>query len=118
MGRSKAPSLPIKALSFCRPTELRGKSREAGKGECISDARRAVVWFFHKRAPSINLEAPHHNPRTKGASNLSPLRTFGPVGRQPSSPKGRQGGCMVFAAKGGIKNGAESAVPRQRSDTI
>ena len=29
-----------------------------------------------------------------------------------------QGGCMVFTAKGGIKNGAESAVPRQRSDTI
>ena len=29
----------------------------------------------------------------------------------------RQGGCMVFAAKGGIKNGAEGAVPRQRSDT-
>ena len=25
MGRSKAPSLPIKALSFCRPTELRGE---------------------------------------------------------------------------------------------
>ena len=24
MGQSKAPSLPIKALSFCRPTELRG----------------------------------------------------------------------------------------------
>ena len=91
MGRSKAPSLPIKALSFCRPTELRGgkrtkfvggrkaaenfvrrfpveKSREAGKGECISDAR--------------------------------------------------QGGCTVFAAKGGIKNGAEGAVPRQHSDTI
>ena len=29
-----------------------------------------------------------------------------------------QGGCMVFAAKGGIRNGAEGAVPRQRSDTI
>ena len=29
-----------------------------------------------------------------------------------------QGGCPVLAAKGGIKNGAESAVPRQRSDTI
>ena len=29
-----------------------------------------------------------------------------------------QGGCMVFAAKGGIKNGAEGAVSRQRSDTI
>ena len=24
----------------------------------------------------------------KGASNLSPLRTFGPAGRQPSSPQG------------------------------
>ena len=30
----------------------------------------------------------------------------------------RQGGCMVFTAKGGIKNGAEGAVPPQRSDTI
>ena len=30
----------------------------------------------------------------------------------------RQGDCMVLAAKGGIKNGAEGAVPRQRSDTI
>ena len=29
-----------------------------------------------------------------------------------------QGGCMVLAAKGGIRNGAEGAVPRQRSDTI
>ena len=88
MERSKAPSLLIKAPYFCRPTELRGgqrtkfvggrkaaenfvrrfpveKSREAGKGECISDAR--------------------------------------------------QGGCMVFAAKGGIRNGAEGAVPRQRA---
>ena len=25
VGRSKAPSLPIKALSFCRPTELRAE---------------------------------------------------------------------------------------------
>ena len=30
----------------------------------------------------------------------------------------RQGGCMVFAVKGDIKNGAEGAVLRQRSDTI
>ena len=57
--------LPHGAL-FCH--RLRGKSREAGKGECLSDAR--------------------------------------------------QGGCMVFAAEGGIRNGAEGAVPRQRSDTI
>ena len=60
MGRSKAPSLPIKALSFCRPTELRweggGASHQRG---------------MHFRRP--------------------------------------QGGCMVFAAKGGIRNGAEGA---------
>jgi len=29
--------------------------------------------------------AAHHNPRAIGASNLSPLRTFGPKGRQPSA---------------------------------
>ena len=29
----------------------------------------------------------------------------------------RQGGCMVFAAKGGIKNGAEGAVPPQWNGT-
>ena len=84
----------------------------------FSHERSPVVRFYHKRAPFINLEAPYNNPRAKGTSNFSPLRTFGPKGRQPSSPKGRQGGCMVFAAKGGIKNGAEGAVPRQRSDTI
>ena len=79
MGRSKAPSLPIKALSFCRPTELRGKGGGAShqRGEAITRAKRG--W---------------------------------PVFRRP------QGGCMVFAAKGGIRNGAEGAVPRQRSDTI
>jgi len=30
----------------------------------------------------------------------------------------RQGSCIVFAAKGGIRNGAFGAVPRQRSGTI
>ena len=66
------------------------------RGECISNARRAVVWFSHGRKPDCegfiqtgalyNLEAPYNNPRAKGASNLSPLRTFGPAGRQPSRP--------------------------------
>ena len=51
-----------------------------------------------------------------------------PVAFPPLVPYGTKGGrmhfprpqvdCMVFAAKGGIKNGAEGAVPRQRSDTI
>ena len=39
--------LPHGAL-FCH--RLRGKSREAGKGECLSDARRAVVWFSPPKA--------------------------------------------------------------------
>ena len=39
-----------------------------------------------------------------------------PAGRLACFPR-PQGGCMVFAAKGGIKNGAEGAVPRQRSGT-
>ena len=33
-------------------------------------------------------QAPYNNPRAKGASNLSPLRTFGPSGRQSSRPQG------------------------------
>ena len=75
MGRSKAPSLPIKALSFCRPTELRGWQRNwihrgaprpanpvtcfppgkvvapATKGGMHFPARRAVVWFSDGRKP-------------------------------------------------------------------
>ena len=72
--------------------------RQPPKGECISNARRAVIWFSHGRKPGCegfiqtgafyNLKAPYNNPRAKGASNLSPLRTFGPAGRQPSSHKG------------------------------
>ena len=103
MGRSKAPSLPIKALSFCRPTELRGWQRNwihrgaprpanpvtrfppgkvvapATKGGMHFLARRAVVWFSNGRKP----------------------------------------GCPVFAAKGGIKKWRPKGRPhRQRSDTI
>ena len=75
MGRSKAPILPIKALSFCRPTELRGWQRNwihrgaprpanpvtcfppgkvvapATKGGMHFPARRAVVWFSDGRKP-------------------------------------------------------------------
>ena len=135
MGRSKAPSLPIKALSFCRPTELRGWQRNwihrgaprpanpvtcfppgkvvapATKGGLHFLARRAVVWFYtnwrllsiHRR-PTTTLapkgETTHYDlcvalllqimfaVHARGASNLSLLRTFGPSGRQPSSPKG------------------------------
>ena len=47
------------------------------------------LYGFIQTGAFYNLEAPHHNPRAKGASNLSPLRTFGPAGRQPSRPTGR-----------------------------
>ena len=92
MGRSKAPSLPIKALSFCRPTELRGWQRN----------------WIHRGAPRPA------NPVTC----FPPGKVVAPATKGGLHFLARQGGCMVFTAKGGIKNGAEGAVPRQRSDTI
>ena len=92
MGRSKAPSLPIKALSFCRPTELRGWQRN----------------WIHRGAPRPA------NPVTC----FPPGKVVAPATKGGLHFHARQGGCMVFAAKGGIKNGVEGAVPRQRSDTI
>ena len=56
-------------------------------------ARRAVCLFSQGEARLFGFlhtggEAAYLNPRAKGASNLSPLRTLGPKGRQPSRPKG------------------------------
>ena len=83
----------------------------ATKGGLHFLARRAVVWFYinwrllsiHRR-PTTTLapkgETTHYDlcvalllqimfaVHARGASNLSPLRTFGPAGRQPSSPSG------------------------------
>ena len=53
-----------------------------------------------------------HSPTTKWGEGGGASHQRGMHFQRP------QGGCMVFAAKGGIKNGAEGAVPRQRSDTI
>ena len=59
-------------------------------------ARRAVVRFSHGRSPVLKVfyKLAAKPPTTtlaarKAASNLSPFRTFGPKGRQPSRPKGR-----------------------------
>ena len=57
------------------------------KGEGISSPAGRLYGFIQTGA-FYNLKAPYNNPRARGASNLSPLRTFGPAGRQPSSPKG------------------------------
>jgi hypothetical protein len=76
--------------------------RQHQKG-CISSRRRRGCMVFpparavclfspgEARLPGFlhtGGEAAHLNPRAKGASNLSPLRTLGPKGRHPSRPKG------------------------------
>ena len=81
MGRSKAPNLPIKVLSFCRPTELRGKGGGASHQRGISLARRAVVKVFYKRAPSINIEAPSATLSGIAAVKLKNPRGDSPVSR-------------------------------------
>ena len=50
--------------------------RQPPKRECISDARRAVVKVFYKRAPSINVRRP---PQPSAAKPLSNLRTLGAI---------------------------------------
>ena len=102
VGRSKAPSLPIKALSFCRPTELRrwqrnwihrGVPRPANPVTCFPTGKVVV-------------------PATKGGNAFLRAKRGWPV-----FPRAKPG-CPVFAAKGGIYTGApKGAVPRQRSDT-
>ena len=46
----------------------------------------------------------------KGASNLSPLRTFGPAGRQPSRPYGRVP--QSFAAALAFRQSSTSCLPK------
>ena len=88
MGRSKAPSLPIKALSFCHPTELRGKSRAASKGgSSFPTPARAVVRFYHTGG-----EAAHHNPHSRRL-----CQTSEPSGRQPCQTSAPQGPLNLFA---------------------
>ena len=80
MGRSKAPSLPIKALSFCRPTELRGEGGAVKhqRGRMHFLARKAVVKVLYKLAPSINLEAP-----STTLSGIAAVKLKNPRGHSP-----------------------------------
>ena len=70
MGRSKAPSLPIKALSLCRPTELRGWQRN----------------WIHRGAPRPA------NPVTC----FPPGKVVAPATKGGMHFQRPQGGCMVF----------------------
>ena len=76
-------------LSIHSPTASRGGGGAVRhqRGNAFPTPAGRLYGFIQTGA-FYNLEAPYNNPRAKGASNLSPLRTFGPAGRQPSSHKG------------------------------
>ena len=101
----------------------RGIGRATKGKRLYGQARRLTSPDLHIlcRMCTVDNKAPQSNPFTQRIAKNKVPPPGGRWWRQP--PKGvhflaRQGGCMVFAAKGGIKNGAEGAVPRQRSDTI
>ena len=109
MGRSKAPSLPIKALSFCRPTELRGKGggashqrgiafpRPSGRLYGFRRQRRYKNWRRRRRtSPAqryyITPEGRALNP--SGRRQPVPDRTLGAQGQRPGgaiNPHARKG---------------------------
>ena len=80
MGRSKAPSLPIKALSFCRPTELRGKGGGAShqRGGMHFPRPQGGCMVLYKLAPSINLEA-----HSTTLSGIAAVKLKNPRGHSP-----------------------------------
>ena len=101
MGRSKAPSLPIKALSFCRPTELRGWQRNWIHRGALRSANPVTCF------PPGKVVAP----ATKGGMHFLARRAV------VWFSDGRKPGCPVFAAKGGIKNAPERA-PTSPAGTV
>ena len=93
-GKNKTPrntffiSSSTVSTGCCAPLK-RGKGGGASHQRGIAFPRPpGRLYGFIQTGAFYNLEAPYNNPRAKGASNLSPLRTFGPAGRQPSSPSG------------------------------
>ena len=101
----------ITSRSFIVPPLAGGRWwRQPSKGDCISSPAGRLYGFiqtgaFYNLEASTTILAPkgettHYDlcvalllqimfaVHARGASNLSPLRTFGPAGRQPSSPSG------------------------------
>ena len=75
-----------KARFACFPT---GEARLFGFTSPLTHQSTSPQKLFYSYWRPFFLKGAHHNPRAKGASNLSPLRTLGPKGRQPSRPQGR-----------------------------
>ena len=94
MGRSKAPSLPIKALSFCRPTELRGKGGGASHQRGIAFPRPSGrLYGFSCCQRQRHIKLPSEPARSVGRTHRSvrSTRTIEPGRRkapEPSSPSG------------------------------
>ena len=97
VGRSKAPSLPIKALSFCRPTDTAGerwccKAPKGGeKPPEVANYRNA---YFAYDTESKSRNAGFKNCGAAATITLSPLGLSPPVGTQPAAirrpqPSGR-----------------------------
>ena len=88
MGRSKAPSLPIKALSFCRPTELRGKG-----GGASHQRGETPEWYMKCMTPCFSFHTSRFplrgTPRRgKGCTRQSADLT----------PDRQSAACVIFAS--------------------
>ena len=108
MGRSKAPSLPIKALSFCRPTELRGKGggashqrgdlpRPPGRLYGFRRQRRYKKWRRRRRtSPAQRYYITPEGESPQPACKAKPItgRTLAAQGQRPGgwlNPHARKG---------------------------
>ena len=90
----------------CSATACGGSPAKRAKGggsRYTSKARLACfptpagrLYGFIQTGAFYNLEAPYNNPRARGASNLSPLRTFGPSGPSTLKPHRASGRLYGF----------------------
>ena len=90
---------------------INGSTVSTGYSATVEVLHRTSKWGEVRRLACPLRRFPFAAPPNCGGKVVAPATKGG-------ISLARQGGCMVFAAKGGIKNGAEGAVPRQRSDTI
>ena len=88
MGRSKAPSLPIKALSFCRPTELRrqGGAVRHQRGAFPTPAGR--LYGFIQTGASYQFIGALQQPSRQRRVKLKPLKNLRPSGPSTLKPAG------------------------------
>ena len=85
---------PPKGVHFRRP-----------QGGCKGFIQTGAFYIFR---------GAHHNPRARGASNLSPLRTFGPAGRQPLCVPGRLYGFIILAPSINLEAPTTTLAPEAR----